>query len=358
MKKPSTEAYDFYYGQLVKYADKMEDMYMVTMAALTLYQSGNKEHQKIAADLMSQVKSKAIHSEEMGMYWKKRGNGYYWTDALIERQALMIEACDKILKDEESVKEMKIWLLQQKRTQHWNTTRSTVDACFALLTDRNEGVSSHLQNPPATISVSLCDEKLVFVDTLQIPVKQDVSACIENGLKGTVELQHDNDGLSYGGVFVQYYQDIDQVASTGTDIPLSVERKLYRVEQGRDGEVLVPISANAPLKVGDKVRVRMELRCDREMEYVHLKDLRAAAFEPVTTLSGYHRQDGLLYYQSVRDASVNFFFSHVYKGTYVFEYSLLVTQTGTYSSGYASIQCMYAPEFCAHSAGSGKITVR
>lgn len=97
--------------------------------------------------------------------------------------------------------------------------------------------------------------------------------------------------------------------------------------------------------------VRIELKSDRDMEYLHLKDMRAAAMEPVNVLSGYKWQDELGYYESTRDASTNFFISYLRKGTYVFEYPTFVTQTGVFSAGIATIQCMYAPEFNSHSEG-------
>lgn len=352
-KRPTTAAYNFYKGQLTRYAKELDNIYLKAMAALTLFQSGDTDNKKLAKDLMNDIKKQAIHSEEFGMYWRKSGNGYYWSESLIERQALLIEAFATILQDEESVKKMKIWLLQQKRTQHWETTRATADACHALLSDKEKAAGK----APAQISVSLCDTTYQFADTLQAPVKHDVEACLKNGHTGDIVLSRDNDGLSFGGVFVQYYQDIDEIKTTGSEIPLSVERKVYRVTMGQRGETLEEIDARGGLKVGDKVRVRMELRCDRDLEYVHLKDLRAAALEPTETLSGHHWQDGLRYYQSFRDASVNFFFDHIFKGTYVFEYTLYATQTGTFSNGYASVQCLYAPEFCAHSA-SQKIVVK
>ena len=87
------------------------------------------------------------------------------------------------------------------------------------------------------------------------------------------------------------------------------------------------------------------------MEFVHLKDMRASAFEPVNVLSQYKYQGGLYYYESTRDAATNFFFDYLPKGTYVFEYTLIASQSGTFSNGIASIQCMYAPEFTAHSEG-------
>ena len=354
-KKPAnTEAYKFYKEKLVKYANKLDNIYLKTMAALTLWQSNATGDRELARKLMLEVKRWAIHSEEFGMYWKKEGYGWYWHEAPIERQALLIEAFQTILQDEESVKEMKIWLLQQKRTQHWSSTRSTADACYALLLDKGsvqDKANSH-------IAVSLCGETIDFVDTMQLPMKQDVAACLENGSNGTVTLTRDNNGLSYGGVFVRYYKDIDDIKGTGRDMPMSVERQLFKASYDDRGEVLTELGADDALQVGDRVRVRMVLRADRDLEFVHLKDLRAAAFEPTETLSGYRWQDGLSYYQSFRDASVNFFFDWLRKGTYVFEYTLFVTQSGTYSSGYASIQCMYAPEFCAHSASSGKVVIK
>ena len=354
MKSANTEAYKFYKGKLVDYANELDNIYLKTMAALTLWQSNATGDRELARKLMLEVKRWAIHSEEFGMYWKKEGYGWYWYEAPIERQALLIEAFQTILQDEESVKEMKVWLLQQKRTQHWASTRSTADACYALLLDKG----SERDNADSHITVRLCGETIDFADTLQLPVKRDVESCLQHSGDGTVTLTRDNDGLSYGGVFVRYYKDIDEIAGTGTEMPLSVERHLFKVSYGERGEVLTELRADGGLQVGDRVRVRMELRADRDLEFVHLKDLRAAAFEPTETLSGYRSQDGLWYYQSFRDASVNFFFDWLRKGTYVFEYTLFVTQSGTYSSGYASIQCMYAPEFSAHSAGSGKLVIK
>jgi len=79
--------------------------------------------------------------------------------------------------------------------------------------------------------------------------------------------------------------------------------------------------------------------------------MQAAAFEPEDVISMYKRQDELGYYQSTKDASTNFFFDYLQKGTYVFEYALRVTHSGEFSNGITSIQCMYAPEFTAHSEG-------
>jgi uncharacterized protein YfaS (alpha-2-macroglobulin family) len=117
------------------------------------------------------------------------------------------------------------------------------------------------------------------------------------------------------------------------------------------GPVLTAITGNNRLKVGDKVKVRIVLRADRDMEYIHLQDMRAACFEPQNVISSSKWQNGLSYYESTKDASTDFFFSRLPKGTHVFEYTLFATQEGDFSNGISTVQCMYAPEFSAHSAG-------
>ena len=117
------------------------------------------------------------------------------------------------------------------------------------------------------------------------------------------------------------------------------------------GPVIEPITESKKLKPGDKIKVRIELKVDRDMEYVHMKDMRAAGFEPVNVFSGYRWQDGLGYYESTKDAATNFFFGRLPKGSYVFEYPLFVSHYGNFSNGVTTIQCMYAPEFTSHSEG-------
>ena len=154
---------------------------------------------------------------------------------------------------------------------------------------------------------------------------------------------------TWGAVYWQYFENLDKITSSET--PLSLKKQLFIERNSDKGPVLIPISNNEVLKVGDKVKVRIELRVDREMEYVHMKDMRAACFEPINVLSGYHYQGGLGYYESTKDASTNFFFNWLRKGTYVFEYPMFVTNKGDFSNGIATIQCMYAPEFSSHSEG-------
>ena len=154
---------------------------------------------------------------------------------------------------------------------------------------------------------------------------------------------------TWGAVYWQYFEDLDKITNAST--PLKLEKKLFVEKNTERGPVLSPVKDGDYLKVGDKIKVRVVLSTDRDMEYVHMKDMRTSAFEPVNVLSTYKWQGGLGYYESTRDASTNFFFSYLRKGTYVFEYPLFVTHTGNFSNGITTIQSMYAPEFSAHSEG-------
>ncbi len=157
-------------------------------------------------------------------------------------------------------------------------------------------------------------------------------------------------GTSWGAVYWQYFEQMDKVTASANGA-LRITKNLYQEVPSANGPILRAITASNPLKVGDKVKVRIELKADRDMEYVHLKDMRAAGLEPTNVLSGYRWGNGLGYYESTKDIATHFFFDYLPKGTHVFEYNLVVAQLGTFSNGNTSIQCMYAPEFNAHTEG-------
>jgi hypothetical protein len=166
---------------------------------------------------------------------------------------------------------------------------------------------------------------------------------------GNISVARKTNGVSWGAMYWQYFEDLDKI--TQHDSPLTVNKKLFKVENTDNGQVINPVTDNTLLNPGDKVRIRIELRSDRDMEYVHMKDLRAAGFEPINVFTNYKWQEGLGYYESTRDAATNFFMDYLPKGTYVFEYDLVVNHSGDFSNGITTIQCMYAPEFTSHSEG-------
>jgi alpha-2-macroglobulin-like protein/alpha-2-macroglobulin family protein/MG2 domain-containing protein len=332
-----------------------QNKYMEGMIALSLFRSGDVQKAK---DILASLKQNAMVNEEMGMYWKEISGGYYWHQAPVETQSLLIEAFSEISKDNKTVNNLKTWLLKQKQTQNWKTTKATADACYALLL-QGTGWLSEEQKVDVRLGstvISSSDNKTeagtgYFKKTIQgefvNPAMGNIHVSILQATVQPINLP------SWGAVYWQYFENLDKIIppNGGTSTPLQLSKKLF-VEKNTDrGPVLEPVGENGVLKVGDKVKVRIELHVDRDMEYVHMRDMRASCMEPVNVLSEYKWQGSLGYYESTKDASTNFFFGWLPKGTYVFEYPLFVTNTGNFSNGVTTIQCMYAPEFASHSEG-------
>ncbi|RYY38783.1 MAG: alpha-2-macroglobulin [Chitinophagaceae bacterium] len=348
-------AFDYYIGRLEKSWLPLSRRGQ-GLAALALHRFGSR---KTPQDILQSLRETAVRSEEMGMYWKNVsfGRSWYWQDAPIETQALLIEAFAEIGKDDATVNELRTWLVKNKQTNGWPTTTGTADACYALLLRGADWLSNTprvvLQAGPLQVSSDTAAEAGTGYFRKVVPgpmVKPEMGRI-------TVQVQGDSahaGAPSLGAAYWQYFEEMDKVTSAAT--PLSIERSIFRETMTAKGPQLEKVSAPDAFRVGDKVRVRIVLRSDRPMEYVHLKDLRPSCLEPTDVLSGYRWQDGAGYYQSTRDLSTNFFLHYLPRGTFVFEYTLFVTHKGEFSAGLASIQCMYAPEFSAHSEGQ-KISV-
>lgn len=333
-----------------------QSKYMQGMTALTLFRTSDL---KTPAAILKSLKETAINQEELGMYWKEQSTGgWFWYQAPIETQALLIEVFQEAGKDQTTVDDLRTWLLKNKQTNNWKTTKATAEACYALLLQG----SNWLSNEPL-VEVKLGNLTVQSTDNKQEAgtgyFKKVVEGKNVTPQMGTIAVtvtapvnpstNQPFNAASWGGIYWQYFEDLDKITTAST--PLKLDKKLF-IETNTDrGPVLTPVNDGDVLKVGDKIKVRVELRVDRDMEYVHMKDMRASALEPVNVLSSYKWQGGLGYYESTKDASTNFFFSYLRKGTYVFEYPLFVTHAGNFSNGITTIQCMYAPEFTSHSEG-------
>lgn len=340
-----TTAYHFFLNS-VKQNWVKHNTYMRAMIALSLQRTGDGA---TAKKIIAALKESSIENDELGMYWKDVRGGYYWYQAPVETQSVLIEAFNEIGKNDEAVAGMKTWLLKNKQTNNWKTTKATADACYALLLDGGAWIEDD-----ANVSIKL-GETIVSSGMDEAGSGYFRKTFDAESIKPTmgniiVNLQtKQTTRPSWGGVYWQYFEDIDKITPAST--PLSINKKLF-VQRNTDlGPVIEALDNNNTLHVGDRVKVRIEIRSDRNMEYVHLKDMRSSAMEPLNVLSEYKWQDGLGYFESTRDASTNFFFSFLQKGTYVFEYDVFVTHTGKFSNGVATIQCMYAPEFSSHSEG-------
>jgi uncharacterized protein YfaS (alpha-2-macroglobulin family) len=246
---------------------------------------------------------------------------------------------------------MKAWLMQQKRTQDWRTTRATVAACNALL---STGESTLYTTPAVTVELGPT-ASIVSTDATLGPeagtgyVRKTWTETAVQPDMGTIKVRRSGKGLAWTNIYWQYFEQLDKITPAQT--PLSVSRSLFLEQLSPNGPVLKPITGPADLKPGDKLIVRLEIKSQENMEYVHLKDMRASGVEPVHVISEYHYQDGLGYYESTRDAATHFFFDYLPKGVWVLEYPVRVSHAGDFSNGITTLQCMYAPEYSSHAEG-------
>lgn len=344
--KGTETAFNYYTTQARTYW-LQQSRYMQGMIALALHRT--KDAQTPTA-IVKSLKENALFSEEMGMYFKEFNAGYYWYQAPVESQALMIEVFNDVTKDTKAVNDLKTWLLKQKQTQNWKTTIATAEACYALLLQGGEWIATE---PVAVIKAG---DQTFSSSTEKTEAgtgyfKRSIDGNFVKPSFGNINvtISKSNGQPSWGAAYWQYFENLDKITSAET--PLKLQKKYFVERNTANGPVLTPVNEGDELKVGDKIKVRIELRVDRNMEYVHMKDMRPSCMEPVNVISQYKWQGGLGYYESTKDASTNFFFGWLNKGTYVFEYPLFITHAGNYSSGITTIQCMYAPEFTSHSEG-------
>ena len=339
------KAIEYYEGQAKKYWLGKSD-YMQGMLALSLHRKGIDKETPM--NIVKSLKERALKSEEMGMYWQYP-HGYFWYEMPIETHCLLIEVFDVVAKDAAVVEELKTYLIKSKQTTHWQTTKATASACYALLKTGDNWLMED-QEVKITLGTQVLDQSKIAKEAGTGYFKTSFDAPQIKNEMATVKVENPNKNVAWGAVYWQYFEQLDKITHF-KETPLTINKKLFKEVKTDRGPVLQPITTQTKLVPGDLVKVRIELKVDRDMEYVHMKDMRASGFEPVNVLSQYKYQGGLGYYESTRDAATNFFFSYLSKGNYVFEYGLLVNHKGDFSNGITTIQCMYAPEFTSHSEG-------
>lgn len=351
------EAYNFFYNR-GKLQIQQQSIYNRALLGLVYYR--NNEIRYVNVNLRSAILENAVRdATKTALYWKDRLT-YSWYQTPIEHQSVMIQFLQELQQGQpmqggnQQVDEARNWLLLNKQANHWKTTVATAEACYALLmtgtdllhTDKNIRIqlgNNIYSNQETKTEAGTGYFQQRIEGRLVKPEMGNIKVTVQT--KGAEKVQ----SPSWGSIYWQYFEDMDKITSSAT--PLSVTKQLFTERNSNTGKILEPVKENDVLKPGDKLVIRLILKSDREMEYLHLKDTRASTMEPINVLSGYKWQDGLGYYESTKDASTNFFISQLRKGTYVFDYPVFITHTGVFSTGNTSIQCMYAPEFTANSGG-------
>ena len=332
-KAPVDEKVNRYFIDKLSGEGKELTIYGKALGAIILQQAGKVAEARL---FMQSLMEYSVVTDEMGRYFDTPKARYSWFSYKIPTEVAAMEAIQRITKDTKAIDEMKRWLLKQKQTQTWETPIATADAVYALMAT---GASDLLANTGG-VEITLGKEVIrTPADNAIGYIKKTVSGDVMNIKK--VSVDKEGTGMGWGAVYAQYLESMDQIGEQGNG--LSVSRQLYKGDEA--------LNESAPLKVGDKITVRLTVKADRDMDFVQIKDDRAACMEPLQAVSGFRWSNGLGYYQATKDASTQFFIDQMRKGTYVIEYQVYVNRTGEYQAGIATVQSAYAPEFGGHTRG-------
>lgn len=332
-KAPVDEKVNRYFIDKLSGEGKELTIYGKALGAIILQQSGKVAEARL---FMQSLMEYSVVTDEMGRYFDTPKARYSWFSYKIPTEVAAMEAIQRITKDTKAIDEMKRWLLKQKQTQTWETPIATADAVYALMAT---GASDLLANTGG-VEITLGKEVIrTPADDAIGYIKKTVSGDVMNIKK--VRVDKEGAGMGWGAVYAQYLESMDQIGEQGNG--LSVSRQLYKGDEA--------LNESVPLKVGDKITVRLTVKADRDMDFVQIKDDRAACMEPLQAVSGFRWGNGLGYYQATKDASTQFFIDQMRKGTYVIEYQVYVNRTGEYQAGIATVQSAYAPEFGGHTRG-------
>ena len=318
-----------YLIELLKKDIKRQSIYDKALSAVIF----SKIDAQRAKEYAQSLKEYTVFREDMGRYYDTPRAGYSWFDYKIPTQSIAIEALQMITPDDfQTIDEMQRWLLQQKRTQAWDTPINSVNAVYAFL----KGQEFRLVQTQKMATINL------DVKTVPLPKATAAIGYVKTELpKGKrLTIRKTSDGTSWGAVYAQFFQKAKNVTDTGSG--LTIKR-----------EIIAGKASSSSLRVGDRLRVRLTITADRDYDFVQVVDKRAACMEPVKQLSGYHHGG----YITPRDNTTCYFYDMLSKGTHVIETEYYIDRAGTYETGTATVECAYSPEFRAVT-GSETLEVR
>jgi uncharacterized protein YfaS (alpha-2-macroglobulin family) len=338
------EYYDYYYNQAYKYWANKSDMSRALIAKVAF----KNDRKKVVESIMESFSQRVLSHPDLGAYWKVPLS-YYWYQLPIETHTAILELYQEVDENNPLIQEMQLWLLNHKRTNAWPTTKSTASAIYALLKAKNGSLvnwTSSIIPPEIVINDTKWEEK---AETASGYINKNWNGDEAKNLR-SIQVVNNNNNVAWGGLYLRFLSPIDEIAADQQG-SIAVSKALFikRTESGK--EQLVPVD-ESNVKVGEKLVSRIIINTDRDMSFLHLKDMRASGLEPINVISSYKWSGGIGYYQSTKDVATHFFIDYLPKGKYVFEYELRISHAGEFTNGITTLQSMYAPEFSAHSSSS------
>lgn len=322
------------------------------MKAIVLSRYDKKDK---ALAILDSIKIRAEYDSDSSMYFSN-GFEYYWYSAPIETQALILSAFKEITNDIKTVSRMQTWLIKQHKNSSWQTTKATTEAISALLMNNENWL---IESTPPEIKIgnetyTSENVKNLYSDEAMGKLTLTWENKEINKSLADATVTNKNDYPGFGGLFWQYYDNYENI-DTSKSNTFKIKKQIFR--KSFKSTDITPLTAKDTLNQGEKVLVRLTIKSETPVDFIHIKDNRAPGFEPIDVISGMNYGGGLRYYKSTRDASTNFYIDYLPSGQYVIEFELRATHRGVFSGGITTIQSMYAPENSAHT-NSPKVNIK
>lgn len=341
---PSEEALRFLYmdaidGRSLSSKGETDKAYLVNLiadhgSAMTIYGKAKtavilakNNHVREAKEYLQSINEYSVYTDEAGRYFDTSKAQYSWCDYKIPTEVAVIEGLRILDPKSKAIDEMKRWLLQEKRTTSWDTPVNAVDAVYAF------GVDSLIPSKKGDFSVISIDGKRLVTSPALAGLGYVKSSVVDSHPK-ILTVDKTDEGISWGAVYAQFMQKSADVQNSRSG--MTITKEIFSPSGSKIGDV--------SLQVGERVKVRLTITCDRDYDFVQVSDHRPACFEPVNQLSGYQRN----YYYAPKDEVTNYFFDGLSKGSHILETEYVVDRTGSYQSGTCTVQCAYSPAYGAH----------
>ena len=325
-----------YYAACLKKDWTKQSLQVQAMAGIYFANVGDDV---LADKILKSILNRKTTKKNLGTFWNENSNGYSWERNTIETQATLIDFFNRMEVDKTIVNSMKMWLLNQKRGQAWESSKATSLACHAMLVGGSPvsatSIVPTIQLGNEKIDASAAAKNLGYL-------KQTWTGKEIEPSMGKMTVTQNIDEPAFGSLSLIYTEEIDKIQKNNTGI--GIDKKMYLIQDGKE----VLITPTTVLQLGDLIRIRLQVETDQALEFVHIKDTKASGTENVQALSGHQSAGNLYYYQAMHDASTDFFIDYLARGKHHLTYDLRVSGKGIQSTGYALVECMYAPEFRAN----------
>ena len=309
--------------------------------AMTLNRNG---YPKTAKAIIESIRQYAIVKPELGMYWDNLQTGYGWWELdKVAYTSTILQAMSEVDPRQQEIDQVRKWMLLMKQSNDWGSYSLASDAVYSILCTGSQWLERG-----TTPSITVAGEPLNLDKMAQW--LGYFRTTLPANTTGNVVIDRTGSGPAWGAVYSQFKAPMTEIKENAIE-EVSISKEYYVYAQ--DGTLRQATS----FKVGDKVKVRVIIKTNKDMDFVTITDERAACFEPVDQLSGYRVEDRTWFYQETKDTQTNVFFNSLDKGTHIIGYDVWVTNPGEFTSGIATIQCQYAPQLTAHSAGKSITTI-